>query len=284
MQPISFMSANYVSRVLGYHMTEGWEQGDAATNAYFRPVASFQARFEALLADIHALGFRAVDLWTAHLNPAWATPEHVETARSVLARYEMQVVSLAGYFGDSAEEVGAACRLARALGAPVLGGGTGLLAQDRARLVALLRDHGVRLGVENHPERTPQELLEKVGDADADCLGATVDTGWFGTQGYDAARALDVLGERVFHIHLKDIHAPAAGIRPGVTLQPGMTLRSVGHETCALGDGIVPVDACVHVLRRRGYTGAFTIEHEPEDHDPTAEIRTSLGRLRQWLA
>ena len=41
MNTISFMSANYVARQVNYQMTEGWMQGDAAPNAYFRPLDTF---------------------------------------------------------------------------------------------------------------------------------------------------------------------------------------------------------------------------------------------------
>ena len=38
-------------------------------------------------------------------------------------------------------------------------------------------------------------------------IGATVDTGWWATQGYDPARAIEELGEHVVHVHLKDVRA-----------------------------------------------------------------------------
>ena len=41
---------------------------------------------------------------------------------------------------------------------------------------------------------------------------------------------------------------------------------------------------CVRALRRSGYTGAYTIEHEPEDHDPGDEIRAMHEQLEEWLA
>ena len=277
MPVLSFMSANYVARTLGYHMTQGWMEGDASTNAYFRPLATFETRFEAIVRDIHAMGFRAMDIWTAHLNPAWATPEHIAQARRVLARYEMAVVSLAGGFGETVAEVTASCQLAKAMGTDVLGGGTSLLFSDRSRRVATLKTHGVRLGVENHPEKTPEELLQKIGESDPEVIGVAVDTGWFGTHGYDAAQAIERLGNRVFHVHLKDIYPPQFDSPPGVTL------KGNGHETCAFGEGVVPLEACVRALEKIGYTGALSIEHEPEDFDPTDDIRTSLTRLQQGL-
>jgi sugar phosphate isomerase/epimerase len=131
----------------------------------------------------------------------------------------------------------------------------------------VLRDHEVRLGVENHPEeKTPSDVLAKIEAGDG-WLGATVDTGWWGTHGYDAARAIEELREHVLHVHLKDV-------------------RAVGepHETCPWGEGVVDLHACVLALQRIGYAGAYTVEHEPEDHDPGEEVAELRVRLQEWLA
>jgi hypothetical protein len=69
MNTIAFMTANYVARTLDYHMTEGWMQGEGATQAYFRPLETFRERFDILLADIRALDFEALDLWTRTCTP-----------------------------------------------------------------------------------------------------------------------------------------------------------------------------------------------------------------------
>ena len=57
-----------------------------------------------------------------------------------------------------------------------------------------------------------------------------------------------------------------------------------GHETCALGDGVVDVPGVLRALKEIGYEGCITIEHEPLDHDPAEEIRVSLERVRAWWA
>lgn len=263
MYPISFMTANFVARQLGYRMTEGWGQGDRATNAHFRPIETFPEHFGEVLGEIRALGFAAVDVWTDHLNWAWATPEHIAAARALLDRHGLRVVSLAGGFGATPEELGAACRLAVALGTDVLGGSSALLERDRNAAVRVLCEHGVRLAIENHPERTPEEILAKVGDGGA--IGTAVDTGWYGTHGYDAARAIERLGEHVLHVHLKDIEAVG------------------GHTSCRYGEGTVPLENCVRALETIGYAGAISVEHEPDDHDPAEDIRASLAALRGWL-
>ena len=84
--------------------------------------------------------------------------------------------------------------------------------RDRDGAVAVLRDHGVRFGLENHPEKTPEEVLAAIGDAD-DVLGAAVDTGWWATQGYDPVAAIHASSrDRLFHVHLKDVEEPGTHI------------------------------------------------------------------------
>lgn len=266
MNAISFMTANYVARQLGYTMTEGWMQGDNAANAYFRPVETYAARLEEILLDVKALGFDALDLWLAHLHPAWATPRHIAIARDLLEKHGLRVVSLAGYFGSSAGEFEASCRLAVDLNVTILGGMTHFYDLRQADAIALLRQYGLRLGLENHPEKTPYEMLDQIGDGGG-VVGTAVDTGWYGTQGYDAAQALEALGvENIVHVHLKDVLAPGA------------------HETCRFGAGCVPLEQCVRVLQRMGYSGAYSIEHEPEHFDPTDDIRASFDLLKGWLS
>ena len=264
--PISFMSANFVARESGWSIAE-WGVGDRAVNAAFSPIATFADRFAQLLDEAVALGFDTVVLWEAHLSPRWATDEQVAAAVAALRERGMRVASLAGGFGRTEDEVDAACRLAVAVGAPVLGGRTPLLDTDPAALERLLERHDLRYGLENHPERTPDDMLDQIGLDARPRIGATIDTGWFGTQGYDAARAIEEFGDRVVHVHLKDVrHA------------------GTPHETSGYGDGVVPLRECVEALRRLGYTGAISVEHEPESYDPRPEIRQARELLATWLA
>jgi L-ribulose-5-phosphate 3-epimerase len=263
---VSFMSANYVARQLDFRMTRGWGQGEKAASEHYRPLETFAERFDELLTRVRDLGFSAMDVWTAHVSPAWATDRHLDIARELLAKHRLSVPSLAGWFGSTPEELEATCRVAVALGAPVLGGSTSMIDKDRRLVVERLVHHGLRLGLENHPEKSPEELLARIGDGGDGTIGATVDTGWFGTQGYDAARALAELGDHLFHVHLKDVLAVGA------------------HDTCRFGAGVVPIEECVMTLRRIGYQGTISVEHEPETFDPTEDCRLSRELLEGWLA
>ncbi len=259
MNEIAFMTATQVARETGYAM-HGWGHGDRETQAAFAPLATYRERLGDLLAGVRGLGFEAVDLWGAHLSTDWATEEHVAIAREELERAGLGVTTYATWIGPA--NVARACEIAVALGTATIGGGC---SGEPGALVPALREHGVVLAVENHPEQTPAELLARI-ERGGGALAATVDTGWWGTQGYDAAQAIRELGGHVAHVHLKDV-------------------RAVGepHETCRWGEGVVDVEACVRTLRELGYTGALAVEHEPEDHDPGEECRAMRVELEGWL-
>lgn len=115
-----------------------------------------------------------------------------------------------------------------------------MVQSDRTALVATLREFGLVFGYENHPEKSPAEILTKIGDTDMDVIGVTVDTGWFGTQNFDGVAALRQLAPRLKHIHLKDVTARRAE-------KTGYPMIDMGHETCRLGAGIVGIEACLRL-------------------------------------
>ncbi len=264
MNTISFISANFVARELGYHMTEGWGQGDSATQAFYKPLETFEVRFGAMLDEVKALGFNALDLWGAHLHANWATDEHLRMARALLDAKGLSVISLAAWT-DSADTLQGFCRVAQGVGADIIAGGAPFLATHRSEAVAILKDYGVRLAIENHPEKTPDELLRQIADGGDGSVGAAPDTGWWGTQGYSAPDALRELLSVSLTVHLKDVKAQGA------------------HETCRLGDGIADIEGCVRVLKEYAYSGPIGIEHEPETFDPREDVQVSKARIEKWL-
>ncbi len=261
---LSFMTANYVARELGYGAADEWGPFDDATNEAFEPLESFATRFDELLATISALGFDAIDLWFGHLNWRWATPDHVAHAREALARHGLRVVSLAGSVGATSAQLTLACRLANDLDVDLIAGVGEVVRRERGAAAAVLRAHGVRFGLENHPEKTPREVFDAIGD-DADVLGAAVDTGWWATQSYDPVAAIGELSDRLFHVHLKDVEAPGT------------------HISCMHGEGCANVAGCVEKLLEIGYSGPLSMEHEPYDRDPTDECARMLARIREQL-
>jgi predicted dehydrogenase/sugar phosphate isomerase/epimerase len=261
------MGANFVARESDYQPRHGgdWGSYDAETQAAFRPLGAFRSKFCGILDSVVEAGFSSLDLWTAHLHYEWATPEHVAVAIEETTARRLRISSYAGGFGATVEEFRACCRLAEHLRIRILGGGSPLLESDRGAFVRTLREFGLFFALENHPEKSPEEILARIGEADADVLGVAVDTGWFGTQGFPADEAVRVLLPRTRLVHLKDVRAAGA------------------HETCPFGEGVVPVESCLQILRLAGYRGGVSIEHEPFDNDPLPACKTMLTYARNVL-
>lgn len=261
---ISFITANFVAREIGYSMSD-WGEGDRATQEYFRPIATYPDRIGAMLDDVVAMRFDTIDLWGAHLHCDWATDEHIDAANSAIAERELTVSGMAA-FCTTLELLEGFSKLAASVGAPTIEGGSGLFTTDRAEALAVLTHYDVTFAIENHPEKTPVEVLEVIGDGADGRLGAASDTGWWATQGYAPADSIRDFGDHLFAVHLKDIRAEG------------------GHDTCRLGDGVADIEECVRALGEVGYSRAIGIEHEPEAYDPRPEIVESRAMLESWLA
>jgi len=129
----------------------------------------------------------------------------------------------------------------------------------------LLETHGVVTDSVDQMER----LLDTLGHEDH--LGICLDTGnsWLG--GAEPIDYVHRFGNRVKHVHWKDMEAewePKRG-----------TLFGRGMATIALGDGVIDLPAIVRSLKEAGFEGATTLEVAGAD-----TVRTSAERLRQWAA
>jgi L-ribulose-5-phosphate 3-epimerase len=263
---VSFITANYVAREIGYRGWTDWGAADRATvEAFHGP--RFGQKFDELCGLVVDAGFQHVDLWVAHLNPFVATDSMVDEAAAILKARGLEVVAYTGGLGrpeqmprEQAERV---YRVARAIGAPLLGVG---LHPSNARLAYDLgREYGIRYAIENHPERTPQELLARIGDY-GEWIGVTEDTGFWPRFGYDPVKATRELKDHLFHVHLKQVRETADG-----------------WDSCAYDEGVIDIPAVVEVLKEVGYAGALSVEHEPRDDDPTAAVTRSAEQLRALL-
>jgi predicted dehydrogenase/sugar phosphate isomerase/epimerase len=271
----SFVTANFVARQIGYRMDAGWMQGDDATNAWFAPLSTYEERLEGMLAEVKALGFSALDLWCAHLHWRWATPQHLAIARRQLSGQGLVVRSYPAWVGGGAPELNAACRLCAELDIPLFAGHCEYFAHDRAAAVKILREFGVAYAIENHPEKGTAEIAARLGSGDEDLVGVALDTGWCVTRGWDPVAALRELGPRIKAVHLKDVRAPRAA-------KTGLTFVDMGHETCRLGEGVVPIPTMIGLLKTMEFRGPIGIEHEPEEFDPSADVRASRERVETW--
>jgi len=115
-------------------------------------------------------------------------------------------------------------------------------------------DHGVKILLEPHGPYTGdpdavEEILERAGSA---ALGLNLDTGnsWLG--GADPLEYVRRFGDRIEHVHWKDL-GPEWEERRG-------TVFGCGMSTIALGTGVVDVRGVFEALVQAGFDGASTLE------------------------
>lgn len=263
---LGFISANFVARVDDYGggSVDDWHDLAVRTREAHDPREATD-----WFGDVADVGFDGISLWTAHCWYHTADRADVEAVVDAAADHGLELYAYAGDFGSPPADGEADPRrdwertfaTAADLGCEWL---AGRCEPDRRDLVADLGEaYGVGFAYENHPEESVEEVRAAVAGYE-DSMGVAFDTGWAGTQGFDAADAIRELDDLLSEVHLKDVESVG------------------GHETCLLGDGVVDVRACLRALEDIGFDGWVTVEHEPFDRDPMPEVRRSVARLRRW--
>jgi L-ribulose-5-phosphate 3-epimerase len=233
---IAFNTANLVARVSGYE----FKLSNWGAQAQKTVEMTDEMAFHDICREIKAAGYNAVELWEAHIDPSVMNAERARLWKEILDENGLQAIAYAGGVRPESIEV---CKL---LGIGIIAGGLRVSLEEATHLC---RESGIFFNYENHPEKSVDEILNKIGGGN-DVIGVAVDTGWLGTQGVDSPSAIRALGKAVRHVHLKDVKA--AG----------------GHETCVLGTGVVDIAGTVQALREIGYDGWYSWEDEPEDRNP----------------
>ncbi len=245
---IAFVTANLVAQVTGYRF-ELAQWGDQHKKTV---AATDESAWRSICAEIAAHGFKAVEVWEAHAAPEVMDPKRGAAWKSIMDDHGLKAI---GYGGGLSRKTLEICQW---LGIPQINGWIGENTHGQA--TTLCRETGVRFNVENHPQKTAQELLTVVGGGN-DWLGVCIDMGWLGTQGVSGPDIIRACGPLVRHTHVKDVKAAGA------------------HQTCLLGDGVARVADCIAELKKSGYSGWYSWEDEPEDRNPF----DSAVRNRHWI-
>ncbi len=120
---------------------------------------------------------------------------------------------------------------------------------------------GIRTCSENHGQiAQDSDRVERLVNAVAhDNYGLLVDMGNFACVDEDSALAVSRVAPYAFHVHAKDFikHPFASGVKVGYHTRGCNYL-----EGCAIGEGDIPVEQCLAILRKAGYDGYVSIEFE----------------------
>jgi inosose dehydratase len=113
-----------------------------------------------------------------------------------------------------------------------------------------------------------------------------LDTGHLFIGGYDPAQFAADAGERVAHVHLKDVRGSVVESvrRDELTIRAGVEAGLF----CPLGEGVVPIQATIDALQTAGYDGWYVLEQDtdlgsaepPPRAGPIEAARASLEFLR----
>ena len=258
---IAFHTANYFARASNYQTTiKKWKEAERQVIYQFSLY-----EFDRICSEIANAGFKYIELWMGHAFPKFMTPYYAEELKTVWEKHGMEVIGYSCSLGVPAQSdkwtrlCFEACQM---LGIDLIT--SGISSEDAPFVYDLCKEYGIKVAVENHPEKHPDEIREVIGKY-GDMLGAGVDTGWFATQGYPAEGALIELKDHLYHVHLKDIK------------QAGK------HETTKLSEGIANIEACLNVLKEIGYRGVISIENEAADRNPTQECKEGLKLLEGYF-
>ena len=126
---------------------------------------------------------------------------------------------------------------------------------------------GVRFGLEVHPTEIAFDIssaaraLEAIGHREA--FGFNYDPSHFGYQGVDYVAFIETFGDRIYHVHMKDVWWSDRPTRAGVF---GGHI-DFGHrdrfwDFRSIGRGKINFEEIIRVLNRIGYDGPLSIEWE----------------------
>jgi inosose dehydratase len=126
------------------------------------------------------------------------------------------------------------------------------------------RDAGRRMAFHPHAGtfvETPEEVERLTALTDPELVPLCLDVGHFLVGGGDPVHALRTYGERVTHVHLKDVNADVlAGLRDGTVGGFDDAIRA--RLFTELGAGVLDLDGVLDALIERGYGGWMMVEQD----------------------
>jgi len=259
------------------------------------------------------------DLLERHRLGVWAISNHLvgqavcdvidDRHRRILPAHIWGDGDPAGVRQRAVEEMIVTARAAKALGVPVVNGFTGSsiwhllysfppVSQEAIQAgydafaelwIPILRafeEAGVRFALEVHPTEiafdivTADRALEAVEHHGS--FGFNYDPSHLGYQGVDYLDFIDRFGDRIYHVHAKDVWWSD---RPGVSGVFGGHLefgdRRRGWDFRSLGRGRIDFEEIVRRLNRVGYSGPLSVEWEDTGMDREHGAREAREFLRR---
>ena len=163
-------------------------------------------------------------------------------------------------------------------------GGWRVFAEGLARAVDLARSRGFEPTFHHHMGsyvEAPWEIERLLDLTDA---GLLLDTGHLVLGGGDPTQALRDWGDRIDHVHVKDVRRDV--LEGVIADRADMTEAWRRGIFCELGSGDVDLEAFFAELAAGGYSGWLVVEQDwiPRPGEDVAEASEAQARNRGWLA
>lgn len=159
------------------------------------------------------------------------------------------------------------------------------LAQGLHDLADNLEPLGMKVVFHNHVGtyvETQAETARLLDETDPARVGWCLDIGHLAYGGGNTLSMLPAYGDRVAHIHLKDVDGEVLARAQAEGWSFGQALKTWIFP--ALGEGIARVPEVVEELLRRGYDGWFVLEQDTTPDDPKDVARANREYLEAMLA
>lgn len=130
-----------------------------------------------------------------------------------------------------------------------------------------VREYNIKVAIHNHgPEDphfpAPHDAMELIKDMDPR-VGICNDLGHTARTGADIIESLDISGDRLFDIHLKDLKD-----------------MEDNDSQCVIGEGQMPVADIFHRLVQMNYPGYVNLEYEIEPDNPLMGMKQSFSYMQ----
>lgn len=234
--------------------------------------ASYSLRkmpLDAALKAIKRAGLSYVSIKDAHLPMKSTAAERQAVAAQFKAAGVTPLSCGNVGMGKDPAVIRAAFEYARDAGIPVI-----VCAPDpdtMATLDQMVKEFDIRLAIHNHgPEDkrfpSPYDVYKAVQGRDPR-IGLCVDVGHTARAGVDPAEAIVKCKDRVYDVHLKDIHE-----------------MSPKGRAIEVGRGALDIAGILQALRQINFAGHVGFEYEKDADDPLPGLMESVGYVRGLLA
>lgn len=207
--------------------------------------------------------------------------EHMQNAARAAARFGVPVVN-----GFTGSPIWRHLFYWRPDMEEVVDGGYRFFAEMWNPILDVFQENGVKFALEVHPTQiafdlvTAERAIEAVGGRRE--FGFNYDPSHMGYQGVDYLSFIRRFGDRIYHVHIKDVHwshnpTPAGvfgGHLPFGDPRRYWDFRSVGR-------GRIQFDAILRELNAAGYEGPLSVEFEDPELDREQGAREGLLFVRQ---